>query len=313
MTPYRITVVIATAFVLSATMGCRKVGRPLALPNTPALPKDVPQWSAPAYLYSLEDYKRDVGVYYDTAKDEKTRSAARNSIAWGLMGAIDDVYSVYSAHLFEGKGAVAAIGDVASLGLTAAVSIARQNAAKTLFGALGTAITGVNLSVDKNFFAQQTYQAIALAMETRRTTIYAEISDSLANKTTVDYPLSAVKRDLILYLNAGSLPGALQELQKEAGAASQEINSKTKPAGAPSAPKNLAINLLPSDGNGQGTVAPVKPGGPYAAGTVVTLTAKAQDGSVFAGWSGGACSGMENPCTLTMDADKTVKATFNLK
>jgi hypothetical protein len=49
----------------------------------------------------------------------------------------------------------------------------------------------------------------------------------------LEYPLTAVKRDLVLYLYAGSLPGGLQEIQKEAGAASAATDSQAKPAGAP--------------------------------------------------------------------------------
>ena len=46
--------------------------------------------------------------------------------------------------------------------------------------------------------------------------------------------IGAVPRDLVLYLYAGSLPGGLQEIQKEAGAASQQAETVTsKPAGAP--------------------------------------------------------------------------------
>ena len=41
----------------------------------------------------------------------------------------------------------------------------------------------------------------------------------------------------------------------------------------------------------------------------VTLTATADAGSTFTGWSGGGCSGTE-PCEVTMDEDKTVTATF---
>jgi hypothetical protein len=220
---------VTIAAVLLNTAGCRKYGKSLALPAKPQLP----------YVYSQKDYDSDIAAYNANAPaimdDAKQRlaQAARNDIAWGLMGLMDDLYNVYSAHLYSGKGALSVAGDTANLGLTTAVAIAGGTAAKTLFGALGTAITGISLSVDKNVFAQQTYQVIALAMETRRTAIYTEISDGLAKKTVLEYPLTAVKRDLVLYLYAGSLPGGLQEIQKEAGAASAATDSQAKPAGAP--------------------------------------------------------------------------------
>ena len=48
----------------------------------------------------------------------------------------------------------------------------------------------------------------------------------------------------------------------------------------------------------------------YAPGTGVTLTAVAAGGSSFASWSG-ACSG-SGPCSITMDANRSVTATFTL-
>ncbi|HEY5708513.1 MAG TPA: hypothetical protein VIS51_03890 [Solirubrobacterales bacterium] len=72
-------------------------------------------------------------------------------------------------------------------------------------------------------------------------------------------------------------------------------------------------------GTGSGTVnCKVGAGSPgacaakYPSGTALTLTAEASAGSEFAGWSGGSCSGTGS-CALTMNATKTVTATFNLK
>lgn len=48
----------------------------------------------------------------------------------------------------------------------------------------------------------------------------------------------------------------------------------------------------------------------FAAGTSVTLTAAAATGSAFGGW-GGACTGTATTCTLDVNADKGVNATFN--
>jgi PKD repeat protein len=49
----------------------------------------------------------------------------------------------------------------------------------------------------------------------------------------------------------------------------------------------------------------------YSVITTVTLTAAASADSSFAGWSGGGCSGTGN-CTVAMDANTTVTATFNM-
>ena len=48
----------------------------------------------------------------------------------------------------------------------------------------------------------------------------------------------------------------------------------------------------------------------YAAGTRVTLTAVADSGSTFAGWSGGVCTGT-GTCVVTIEGATTITATFN--
>ena len=65
-------------------------------------------------------------------------------------------------------------------------------------------------------------------------------------------------------------------------------------------------------GNGSGTVVKTPDAASYPAGTVVTLTAYADPGSYFGGWSGDA-SGLTNPLTVTMDANKHITATFRLE
>jgi hypothetical protein len=47
----------------------------------------------------------------------------------------------------------------------------------------------------------------------------------------------------------------------------------------------------------------------FSSGSQVILYATAKPGSIFAGWSDNACSGLS--CTVTMNAAQTVTATFN--
>ena len=70
-------------------------------------------------------------------------------------------------------------------------------------------------------------------------------------------------------------------------------------------------------GSGSGTITsddrgvgcPVTCAADYATGTSVTLTASADPGSAFTGWSGGGCAGT-GTCVVTLAADTTVTATF---
>ncbi|MDY6839027.1 MAG: DNRLRE domain-containing protein, partial [Thermodesulfobacteriota bacterium] len=81
---------------------------------------------------------------------------------------------------------------------------------------------------------------------------------------------------------------------------------KVEMLGPPPSQYDLTVNTA---GAGSGTVTLAPPGGTYDDGTVVTLTANADPGSDFTGWSDD-LTGDVNPTTITMDTNKTVTATF---
>lgn len=62
-------------------------------------------------------------------------------------------------------------------------------------------------------------------------------------------------------------------------------------------------------GTGVGAIVASPAGPSHTEGTVVTLTATAEAGSSFAGWSG-ACTGTAATCSVTMNAAKAVTGTF---
>jgi uncharacterized repeat protein (TIGR02543 family) len=74
------------------------------------------------------------------------------------------------------------------------------------------------------------------------------------------------------------------------------------------APTNYTLTVTASPTAG-GTVTNSPSGSSFAAGTIVTITATAATGYTFSGWSG-AITGTTNPLTVTMDANKSITATF---
>jgi alpha-tubulin suppressor-like RCC1 family protein len=78
---------------------------------------------------------------------------------------------------------------------------------------------------------------------------------------------------------------------------------------------NLSVTIA-----GSGTVTSVPAGivcasgtcvGAFSQGTAVTLTATASSGNTFEGWSGGACTGSQLTCVVTINGAEPVTATFS--
>jgi hypothetical protein len=117
-------------------------------------------------------------------------------------------------------------------------------------------------------------------------------SRTLSVPTTED---TDVESSETFFVNLGSPSGA--SLAKGQGAAVVLDDDVASPF-------TLAVAT-----SGSGSVGLSPPGGSYAPGTVVTLTALAAPGHAFTGWSGD-LSGAANPASLTMSANRSVTASF---
>lgn len=95
------------------------------------------------------------------------------------------------------------------------------------------------------------------------------------------------------------------------GGASTGPISVTTPSGTGSSTASFLVRLplLTVEVTGSGSVALSPPGGSYASGSVVTLTALPGPGFQFASWSGD-LSGTANPATIAMNGDRSVTASF---
>jgi len=97
-----------------------------------------------------------------------------------------------------------------------------------------------------------------------------------------------------------------------------ETGNRSPGASISKTPMQTFILTVIKSGSGTGTISSDPAGINYGTvnlatfddGTVVTLTATGDAGSVFVGWSGSGCSGL-GPADVTMNGNKTVTGTFN--
>ena len=156
---------------------------------------------------------------YDGATGDAQR-ALRNKMVFGIMSEIDFVFYNYEVSLFLSENNFHVGADFAQLGLAATSTIAPAARTKTIMSALLTGVTGLNLSIDKNYFRQQTVQAIANSMEAARDKVKTQILLQLKNDTTA-YPFTLARADLVHYFFAGTLSGGLQQLTQTTAADAQ--------------------------------------------------------------------------------------------
>ncbi|NVN91919.1 MAG: hypothetical protein HXX11_15135 [Desulfuromonadales bacterium] len=95
-------------------------------------------------------------------------------------------------------------------------------------------------------------------------------------------------------------------------------------SGKVSLPASAAVNItfptlgVTIDGTGAGNInsdsggitCPGNCSATYSTGSVVLLTEAPDSNSIFGGWSGGPCTLISGNCSVTVDTDKTIKATF---
>jgi YVTN family beta-propeller protein len=146
-----------------------------------------------------------------------------------------------------------------------------------------------------------------------RVTIVTLSDGTLADVTVGKGPMGVATDPAGRVYVANTIDGSVTVLDPNAPTKTVPVGSTPFVFGAfvTAGPPQFALTLN-TIGSGSITAQPASATGKYDAGTIVAVTAAPAAGSQFSGWSG-ACSGSSNPCSVTMDAAKSVTATFTLK
>ena len=171
-------------------------------------------------------YKTAYDGYVKDGDEENANFERRRQVNLIIAG-IDSYYDrKIKGGLIAGKAAWDTGNEIITLMLTGAASVAGGDTPKIL-AAIATAIQGTKISVDKNFFQDNSATMIVIKMDQLRAEVYADVQLALVQSYR-KYPLEEAMRDVIRYYSAGTMKGALIAIVKDAGAKQQKADQETK-------------------------------------------------------------------------------------
>ncbi len=183
--------------------------------------------ASPMLRYTTDQFQLDLNEYEAVDQTPAKRQEIRDRMTRRVMAIITDNFSHFEAEFFTGRAFGETGFDIAGLGLDAAITIVGGERTKTVLGAIATAVGGVRLSIDKNFFREKTSETLLAKMRGQRATKETEIEKKL-QLGDGEYSIYEAWGDLVELFYAGTIHSALIGLAEDAGEKAKEaVREKT--------------------------------------------------------------------------------------
>lgn len=155
----------------------------------------------------------------------------RNQIMDDLIYLIDVNYHQFESEFFISRASFNTTTDLAILGLGGAGALVDSSGTQAILAAISGGIGGARVSINKNFFREQSANALISTMRATRKAKLNFLRDAQTLSLS-DYPISRALGDIVDYYNAGTIVGALESITSEAGkkeqTAAAEIEKKVQ-------------------------------------------------------------------------------------
>lgn len=169
----------------------------------------------------IEKYSKSDAI---PADQTKIIEKERNQILGDLIFLTDVNYYKFETELYQGKATFDTATDIAILGLGLAGGIVTYSGTQAIISAISGGIGGTRVSINKNFFHDQSTQALIAKMQSVRKSKLDLMRKAMTLSMT-DYPLTQGLSDVAEYYNAGSIVGALQNIVSDAGAETKKAEA----------------------------------------------------------------------------------------
>jgi len=174
---------------------------------------DLPTYQSTVVKTLIQKYSKPEAIPTDPSK---LTADQRNNIMEDLIFLIDVNYHQFESDLFLGRGLFDTTTDLAIIALGAAGALVDASGTQAILAAISSTIGGGRVSINKNFFREQSTNALISTMRATRKTKLKIIRDA-ETLTLSDYPISRALVDIVDYYNAGTIVGAFESIVSEAG------------------------------------------------------------------------------------------------
>ncbi len=149
------------------------------------------------------------------------RTLKRNEIVLARLRGYDIEFADFEKRLYGDANAVTLGSDLVGLILGGLTATTGNAATKSALGAASAGVIGAKADIDKDLYYQKTIPALLAQMEADRLSALLPISAGL-KLPDANYPLMQAYIDLDAYKNAGSIPAAINAVNKDAGIAKED-------------------------------------------------------------------------------------------
>jgi hypothetical protein len=166
--------------------------------------------------------------YFDGTMDveyfrapESQRTPLRDAIVYSRIRAYDIAFSDFERKLYGDANEVTLGSDLIALALAGLTATTGSASTKAALGAATAGVIGAKAAIDKDLYYQKTVPALLAQMEAARLNALLPITNGL-RLPDAGYPLHRAYIDLQIYKEAGSIPAAINAINKDAGNAKQD-------------------------------------------------------------------------------------------
>jgi hypothetical protein len=146
----------------------------------------------------------------------KLTADQRNNILEDLIFLIDVNYHQFENDLYKGRALFDTTTDLAIIALGAAGALIDASGTQAILAAISTTIGGGRVSINKNYFREQSTNALISTMRASRKAKLNFIRDA-ETLSISEYPMSRALVDIVDYYNIGTIVGAFESIVSEAG------------------------------------------------------------------------------------------------